>query len=235
MTSTRMVLGHYWSLMVEEHFYLGFASLFPLLLNRRLLLPVCVLGIVAVFFGRPYVDDPGGHLTQTRVDSFFAGIMIAWMMHGTEMRPVGEILRWMLGSTALALIFIIAILFGQPVPEGFTLLLLASSGVVAIGAINQDVILPVPYLRGAMVWIGERSYSIYLSNSLVAYADYWLRGHVAPFRDSPTALRLALSIGFILLLGDLSYRVFERGGERGGAVLRQLIARLSSSREAVAT
>jgi peptidoglycan/LPS O-acetylase OafA/YrhL len=95
---------------------------------------------------------------------------------------------------------------------------------VAIGALNQDVIVPVPYLRPALVWVGERSYSLYLSHPLIVYADNWLRVHWPAYLAEPDWARAALNIGLMLLAGELSYRFVELPGERIGGFVRRWLA-----------
>jgi peptidoglycan/LPS O-acetylase OafA/YrhL len=219
--STKMVLGHYWSLMVEEHFYIGFALFFPILMRWRLVLPVCFIGIaLTILYLRPHAMD-AEHATQARLDSFFVGIVIAWCAMRVKPHAVRPLGRVTLSVIAVLMLLVVATLFSfNAVPQGFTVLLIAAASLVAIGAANQNVILPIPYLRGGLIWIGERSYSIYLSHVLVVYADNWLRIHSAAFLESPAVFRLVLSTGLMLLVGDLSYRVFEQGGEAIGNWLR---------------
>lgn len=52
-------LGHYWSLLVEEHFYLIFVLLFPFLVSRRIIIPFGVIvALITIQYLRPRAGDP---------------------------------------------------------------------------------------------------------------------------------------------------------------------------------
>lgn len=82
------VMGHYWSLAVEEHFYLVWPIIFLLFHRKPKVIPgIVVTGLVAAIFIRyHYLFGPGrgtpvaekiGQLTQTRFDSLAWGCGLA--------------------------------------------------------------------------------------------------------------------------------------------------------------
>lgn len=207
-----LAFGHYWSLMVEEHFYLIFAPLFPYLIRRKLLVPAAIVGIVAVtFWLRPYAFSP--QYTHARFDGLLVGALIAYLL------PAGIPLPRIVATIAsAALIFAVWICFSFKVPNAYSVVALLSGALVVIAAANANVILPVGRLRPALTWIGERSYSIYLSHPLVIYGEQF--GFVALQKkfglDVPMILRSILLMAVILLVGHLSYRFIERPSVEAG-------------------
>lgn len=205
-SSKTLWLGHYWSLLVEEHFYFGFVLLFPLLISRRLIIPAGGgVMLLAIQYFRPYAGD-AGHMTHALLDFFVAGMLIACLASSVQVATP----RWLLTILSTASIVAIFGLFsirGLPF-SGYTLCMMLAATCVAIGATNQNVILPVPILRSLLIWIGERSYSIYLAQSLVIYADYWF-GQNTRWMGCPTTLRIAVLLGVIFVAGHASYALIE--------------------------
>ena len=74
-------VGHFWSLCVEEHFYLIWPFV-VYLASRRNLAKLCVVGILAGFAFRVWNTTPGGPIllgwpTLTKLDGLFAGSLVA--------------------------------------------------------------------------------------------------------------------------------------------------------------
>ena len=204
-------LGHYLALLVEEHYYLLFVILFPLLVSRRLIVPFGILvALITIQYFRPGAGDPN-HMTHALLDFFVAGMLIAYF--GSSVQFVAQ--RWLLTILSTASIIAIFGLFsidGLPF-SAFTICMLLAAICVAIGATNQNVILPIPILRPLLIWVGERSYSIYLVQSLVIYVDYWC-GQNTRWGNCPITLRIAVLLSVIFAIGHASYALIDTPFDR---------------------
>lgn len=153
-------------------------------------------------------------MTHALLDYFVAGMLIAYL--GFSVKFVAP--RWLLVTlTILSTASIVAIfglfsISGLPF-SAFTICMLLATLCVAIGATNQNVILPVPVLRPLLIWIGERSYSIYLAQSLVIYVDYWC-GQNTRWANCPTTLRIAVLLSVIFVVGHASFALIETPFDR---------------------
>jgi peptidoglycan/LPS O-acetylase OafA/YrhL len=101
--------------------------------------------------------------------------------------------------------------------------MVVSTALVAIAALNQNVVLAIPYVRPFLIWVGERSFSIYLSHPLVIYIDNWLRSYVSFYVNLPVAVQLSINIAAMLMVGYLSYLFVELPGEKVGVKLLKRI------------
>lgn len=229
LKSVPHALGHYWSLIVEEHFYLLFAVTFAALVKRQWLVWVCLVCIVLVWFvGRPLALD-AEHMTHARADSFLLGILIAYMSRQVTWKPQSPFVIDMM--TVVAFLCLLQILgkFYAPRVDGYALLAVVCAAVVWIASLDADVIFPIPGLREALIFIGERSYSIYLSHPLVVYWDNLLRGKSNLWLHQPVLLRVVISFAVVLILSEISYQLLER---RAG---RAILSWLGSRRPALVT
>jgi peptidoglycan/LPS O-acetylase OafA/YrhL len=228
---------HLWSLAVEEQFYLlwpiTFAAGMKVLGRRRLLW--AVLGGIAASTALMWLlfqpgQDPSRvyYGTDTRLAGLLCGVALALVWHPRRLRA--EVGRWapllldVVGVVALVLLvrqLVVVSEFDSSLYRGGFLHLSVLTALVVAVTVH-----PAAHLgrilggsgRGAnpLVWIGVRSYSIYLWHWPVFMVT-------RPEQDIPLdgapllALRLALSFA----LGALSYRFVERP-LRDGALGRWL-------------
>jgi peptidoglycan/LPS O-acetylase OafA/YrhL len=204
---------HYWSLAVEEQFYVFFP--FYLYAVTRwtkrpvaitlVLLTLSLLLCIGMTYTRPVYAF---YLLPTRGWELMAGAVVT-MLRWRGVRPGAAMLRWLpWAGLALVLLSVLLLREGPHFPGAVALLPVL--GTAAILACAGD---PRPALNRVLghalpVFIGKRSYSLYLWHwpvfSMVDYqlfaADGWTRG--------------ALKIGITLAATWLSYTLVERPARR---------------------
>jgi len=167
-------LGHFWSLAVEEQFYL----LWPFAvwaLDRRQLMRLgiaCFLGALALRLLQPFgMTDVAAHvLLPTRMDSLAAGALLALAIRGS--RGVEVLRRWPAVTLVACLVAFVAMhLDPDPPPDVLSLVrairytVIAGAGVSLIAlALTAS---PRAWLRrffasGPMVFLGKYSYGLYV-------------------------------------------------------------------------
>jgi peptidoglycan/LPS O-acetylase OafA/YrhL len=175
--------AHFWSLSIEEHFYIVFPALllFALWLSRGRIAGVVWLGVLAsivplllrllyVWLWPELLTQRFGHVlyarTETRFDSIAAGILIAAVCETARGRAA---LRWL--TTPLPAVLALATLAAWPFVSspffretiGYTVLD-AAAAVLLCATVFTARYRPLNTLLNlrAVDWIGRLSYSIYV-------------------------------------------------------------------------
>jgi len=222
-------MSHFWSLAVEEHFYLVW-PLIVWLLPRHRLLAVCA-GIAVVsatarvalaWWG---VNDIALHLmTFTRLDGLCTGAFLAVYVReqvepAARLRRVGVFLL-IAGGTGALVTMAPSAMNQAPLPAllaarpSFIVLLLAA--LVAFG-LTSDARAPLHGLlttRGMRV-LGKYSYGLYVFHALIA--DFMLRhgtlasiGRFVPGVAGPFIVQVGLGVTLSMALAVLSYQYYEK-------------------------
>jgi peptidoglycan/LPS O-acetylase OafA/YrhL len=216
------VFQHLWSLAIEEQFYL----LWPLLVLGMLRLfrgrPLPIAGVItagaiaslvwmAVLF-EPAVDPSRVYYgTDTRASGLLLGAALALLWKpGHQFHTGGEVKTVALDLAGLAGIGVIIGCFWT-IHEtdsflyqgGFAVLSVATCAAIA-AAVHPRTVLGRLLGPGLLVWIGLRSYSLYLWHWPVFV-------YTRPEIDQPLTLypTLVLRLGLTVVLAELSYRYIE--------------------------
>jgi peptidoglycan/LPS O-acetylase OafA/YrhL len=212
-------LNVYWSLSVEEVFYLLLPASCLLLRRRWLIVLLCCAAIVAAPMYRSQHTDNEiffmyGYLAC--FDAIAIGCLTALLAQRTRpSAPQGKALRW-IGGVALTALYLRGI-DGHEV-WGFTQVALASA-VFLFGSAAQPA--SAPGARGSRIaplrWFGRHSYEIYLFHIIVLAA---LR-NVATKASLSYAARLPWLLLFLCLTALVAALVARYVSEPANAALRR--------------
>ena len=203
--------GHFWSLAIEEHFYLLWPPILVLFGRKRTIWVSAFLILLTVFLrhraiGRaPDGADLQGY-TQLRLDSFMFPCILAILLRG---RPLAERFTDTMTPRAWCLLLIVlgaGIAAGTVIPAWREPQRLLQSALLPL-IIVTTVMRPSDWFarqlaRSAMEWLGRVSYSVYLWQQLVF--------GFAPVNWPARLVALPFLIMLILLLAAISYRWIEQ-------------------------
>jgi len=211
----------YWSLSLEEQFYLLLP--FIVLFSGRWLPWVLA---AAILIQMVMVRD-GLYQMMLRTDALFLGVLIAlWSSKASYRLFDPEFLR----SNIVLRISIIGLLLLAITTVGsdhlhiieyrIGLIALLAAVLVLIASYDKDYISAVGLFRKPLLWIGTRSYAIYLIH-IPAYQltrEFWFR-----FEPAGTAFNSAYTLKYLLtaaiilvVLSELNYRLVETPLRRHG-------------------
>lgn len=153
---------HYWTLSLEEQFYL----LLPLaawILRRHLFWLMLVLVVVQMVI----IRTPLG--MSVRTDAFACGVLLA-IFHGSalwkRLEPTAMKSRWLRYPVLLLLFSVLMKLPLDPNPYTLNwrigLLAIACMALVWLASYAQGYICAEGRLKRLLMWVGSRSYAIYL-------------------------------------------------------------------------
>lgn len=227
-------LDPYWSLSLEEQFYL----LLPVLLfftPRRWFIHVLMLIVLSQFFLRRWALEgpPSDILWSIRTDGLLFGVLIAltlnipWVREQFEPIFLGHSRTWRALSVLLPLFLMSALAAGHIIWFGTGLIALLSAWLVWIASYDKNYLIVAGPLKTTLIWIGERSYAIYLIHEPAFYFSQSLWAHAHAFDNVPEGVRISLYIVtaslLIAVLSDLNYRFVETPlRKKGAAIARRL-------------
>ena len=215
----------YWSLSLEEQFYL-LLPVVVFLLRRRVAL--LMVALIAYQFLMPH----GAIYNCTRPGAIAAGVLLAiWSGHpGYRLAaPVfllaGPLVRLVFLVTAVLLLGALGSALPAPVDTVTSGLVAVLSGVLVYTAsLSRGYVMPPGRLRRCLVWLGSRSYAIYLTH-LIAFAlthEVYVRLHppILVVTRAMTLEFLGVGLALTVLFAELNYRYVETPGRLYGRRLR---------------
>ncbi len=233
-------LGHFWSLAVEEHFYILLPFFFVLAATRfsRILSSIAVIILVAGIL-RPFITpdllDPHSFnyfTSHRRFDTLALGVMLALIRSSNIKLPKIEnikvpiFVRLMLYHI-LPFFFLMLLWSGPSVLPppfnsnfGLTIYGLYASGLVLLASFEKNYIFNYKYLNRILEFIGERSYTVYLSQIGFVCLDIlwtnWLKlNYPSTFNylmltKPGIILHCILLLTVIITVSDIMYRLIEK-------------------------
>jgi peptidoglycan/LPS O-acetylase OafA/YrhL len=221
------LLTHFWSLAVEEQFYIFWPIIIILVLKLKFregsLFSIILLGAIISAGAMTLLYEPGAdpsrvyYGTDTRVFSLLLGASLAiiWPSRKLSSSLPPEI-RWKLDFVGLfALAFVFYMFWGTTQYQDF----LYQGGMVAISVASMLVVAVIVHPSSnlnkwlsfkPLRWIGIRSYGIYLWHFpvIVLTSPQW-------GIDEPNLVRNALQLVLIITLASLSWTFIENPIRKG--------------------
>lgn len=162
---------HYWSLAIEEQFFVVWPLVVMWLLRRRAAgwFPA---GLVVMIVASVLANEAAGSFARgylgsdTRVVALVIGAVLAWLLRVRPFEaPVGESRRWVLvAAGSVALVGFVALAF-KVHPEGVTATFGGFAGLAVVGAVVVAAALCVDDghpVVSALAWVGRISFALYL-------------------------------------------------------------------------
>ncbi|HEY6578734.1 MAG TPA: acyltransferase [Rhizomicrobium sp.] len=213
--ATTMPFGIFWSLSVEEHFYLFFPLLFVLVRGRALvswMVAICLACLACrVVLAAMYPEWLTSHIfyfTDVRLDSIAFGVLLAAICETPRSTRTIALLEHPFSvAAAAAAIFLCLAIRDAWFRETLRYTILGASIAVLVAAVVfspryafAQVVLNSAFVR----WIGMLSYSLYVWHTFLPL----LLRRFAP--DLPESLRVAANFALALAVAALSYYAVEK-------------------------
>lgn len=222
-------LSAYWSLSLEEQFYLLFPILAVTLGTRRLPWLLVSIIVVQAFWARP-TWSPGWAF---RTEAISIGVLIALFTRSPLHRLIQPSFTsaWKQYALQCLLFLLLITIPAEPAIVRFntTLLALVCGVMVWLASYTAPPASPqVPILKRLVLWMASRSYSLYLAHMTIfgITREIWLR--VSPpgtLFDSHYTARFGLTAVVLTVIAvELSYRLIEAPGRLRGVRLANAMA-----------
>ncbi len=225
----RLYIGHFWSLCVEEQFYLVWPFVVYQVRRRETLMRICAAvivlspvlrGVLSLTASREMLHMELLYRSlPTRLDALLIGGLIALSLRGPEQVMVRRVRRPLLVVSAglfLGLYLIAVKVLSLPLEGsasnwigvfGFTLIDLFAAGLIL------ECIHPGSLLGRGLGWrplraLGTISYGFYVYHDLLH--DFYSHFAHRYFAGSATVVTMVVAFGATLVIATVSYRVIER-------------------------
>lgn len=214
----------YWSLSLEEQFYI-LLPLIALLARRWLVHVLLVLVVYQLFASRGLV------MVMFRSDALMLGVLLAMWSRRASYERLRSLLPARGGSVVLvAISLLMGAFWSDTLDVGiykFSLVAICSIVLVWMASYDAELFVPVGPWRQVIIWIGTRSYAIYLIHVPAFFATREFAARLYP--QLPVDDRffypfVLCSTALIVVLSELNFRLLETPLRRRGALMARRIS-----------
>jgi peptidoglycan/LPS O-acetylase OafA/YrhL len=225
-----LALAPSWSLSLEEQFYLAFPALVFFVRRQHLAKAVAAGILMQLFLPR----EVWSFAWAIRSDALLLGVAIAMSLSNPVLRDLLEP-RFLRGrglacwSMTGLLLFINAGMAAQHVVPFYTgLVAIVSAVLVWLASYDRGYVLPAWRFKSLLVWIGARSYAIYMVHIPAYFFTREIWAHLLPpdthFDSRFSGHFVLTSLVLILILAELNYRFIETPLRiRGAGIARRFL------------
>lgn len=207
-------LGIYWSLSLENQFYLLLPFILYFFNNKKLCAFMFIVFIVQFFIPRT-LDSHTPVAWPIRTDAIALGVIIAVIstkkIHA-KLEPTIMKNSFLMGLVFIILTFLLAV-FTNPKPVFFFqvgLTALISGMFVYIASYNKNYFSKNIIVCTLCEYIGSRSYSLYLTHVIaLATTRGFFMTHSPDYSGMGTLIRLCFFFSLTFILTEISYRLIE--------------------------
>ncbi len=215
----------YWSLSLEEQFYLVLPFL-VLVSGKRLPLVLLLIVVPQLFLQR---ETP--LMALTRTDALFLGVLIAiWSHSASYLRFRPQFLLNPFFAAVAVVLALLALGVGGsehlPVRDYRYGMITCVSGLLVLAAsFDQDYFSRPAWLKVPLLWVGTRSYALYLLHMPCYFLtrEIWYRfsPEGTHFNAAYTFEFLLTALFILILLSELNFRFIETPLRRRGLEIAQ--------------
>lgn len=210
---------HYWSLSLEEQFYLLFPFLVLLFRNNLKYFLIILILLQAVI-------DRSMYLVVLRTDGIALGVLLAIVSQTDKFKlfePTFLRNRFMSSLVVLMMTLGLFATHGNllNIPLKWSFVALFSGALVFIASWDKGYLIGSGWWREPWVWLGARSYAIYLIHVPAIFAAregvFRLREYSGWIDLNQGLVVMLLAVAATVILADINYRIIERPLIRRGA------------------
>jgi peptidoglycan/LPS O-acetylase OafA/YrhL len=196
----------YWSLSLEEQFY--FILPIVLFLPRKWFLFVLSALVAAQMV---WLRTPGFSIeNMVKSDALALGVLLSMFSQTITYHKIEPVMLrhfWLRPIFSVALIAALAWAASQPFARSLSVVTVISAVMVWVASYNKSYFMGESPVKAALVFVGSRSYSLYLVHMPMFMLTREMFVQFSP--DSNVLIRCAVALVFTAVLSDMNFRFVE--------------------------